>query len=100
VGVGVGVTVAVAAGVDVAVGVGVNVAVAVGVGVNAVAVAVGVGLGGGVGISPPQIIISLPVHTAVCESRREGAFVTLVAVQLFALGSYLPPVSKSPWSKL
>jgi hypothetical protein len=44
---------------------------------------------------PPQIIISLPVHTAVCCSRAEGALPVLVAVQLSVLGLYLPPVFKS-----
>jgi len=43
---------------------------------------------------PPQAIISLPVHTAVCCSRREGALVVLVAVQLSVEGLYLPPVFK------
>jgi hypothetical protein len=42
--------------------------------------------------TPPQTIISLPVHTAARESRGEGAFTTLVAVQLSAVGLYLPPV--------
>jgi hypothetical protein len=77
VGVGVGVTV----GIGVAVGVGVGVGVPVGVGV-AVGVGVGEGVGVGVGLdaaaqylppvlktlersSPPQIFISVPVHTAV-----------------------------------
>jgi hypothetical protein len=74
----VGVAVGVLVGVAVAVGVGVGLAVGVGVGVG-LAVAVGVGLGGGPdwaqylppvlvwdpGTSPPQTIISLPVHTAV-----------------------------------
>jgi hypothetical protein len=41
---------------------------------------------------PPHTIISLPVQTAVCWSRPEGASVVLVAVQLFVLGLYLPPV--------
>jgi hypothetical protein len=41
---------------------------------------------------PPQTIISLPVHTAVCLSLPVGALVMLVAVQLSVLGSYLPPV--------
>src|SRR5262245_23691015 len=43
---------------------------------------------------PPQTIISLPVpvHTAEAPYRAEGALVVLVAVQLFALGLYLPPV--------
>jgi hypothetical protein len=40
---------------------------------------------------PPQTIISLPVHTAVCKERAE-AFVVLVAVQLSVLGLYLPPL--------
>ena len=104
-GVGVGLAVAVA----VAVGVAVAVAVAVGVGLN---VAVGVGLAVGVGVGepdcaqylppvlrgslppsrPPQIIISLPVQAAVCETRPMGALVVLVAVQLSVSGSYLPPV--------
>ena len=44
---------------------------------------------------PPQTIISLPVHTAVCSERPEGALVVLVAVQLSVLGLYLPPVFKS-----
>ena len=41
---------------------------------------------------PPQTIISLPVHTAVWESRGSGALVGLVAVQLSVPGLYLPPV--------
>jgi len=41
---------------------------------------------------PPQTIISLPVHTAVCSSRPEGALVVLVAVQLSVPGLYLAPV--------
>jgi hypothetical protein len=51
---------------------------------------------------PPHAIISLPVHTAVCEFRPKGALVVLVAVQLFVLGLYLPavlrcwPLSLSP----
>jgi hypothetical protein len=40
------------------------------------------------------MIISLPVHTALCESRAEGALVVLVAVQPLVAGSYLPPVLK------
>jgi len=44
--------------------------------------------------NPPQTIISLPVHTAVCTCRPAGALVVLVAVQLSALGLYLPPVFK------
>jgi hypothetical protein len=38
------------------------------------------------------MIIWLPVHTAVCSIRSEGAPVVLVAVQLSVPGSYLPPV--------
>ena len=49
---------------------------------------------------PAQTIISLSVHTAVCDCRPAGALVVLVAVQLSVLGSYRPPVSnwvvKSP----
>ena len=33
--------------------------------------------------SPPQMIISLPVHTAVCESRASGG--PLVAVQVSSM---------------
>jgi len=49
--------------------------------------------GGGPSLSfPPQTIISLPVHTAVCNTRAAGAFVVLVATQLSVLGLYFPPV--------
>jgi disulfide bond formation protein DsbB len=44
--------------------------------------------------SPPQTIISLPVQTAVWNSRPLGALVVLVAVQVFVLGLYRPPVFK------
>jgi hypothetical protein len=44
--------------------------------------------------NPPQMIISLPVQTAVCPQRAEGALVVLVAIQLFVSGLYLPPVLK------
>ena len=44
--------------------------------------------------NPPQTIISVPVHTAVCTYRPVGALVVLVGVQLFVLGLYRPPVSK------
>jgi hypothetical protein len=40
------------------------------------------------------MIISLPVHTALWESRAEGALVMLVAAQVSVLGTYLPPVLK------
>ena len=43
---------------------------------------------------PPHTIISLPVQTAVCKYREEGALVPMVAVQLSVLGLYLPPVPK------
>jgi hypothetical protein len=45
-------------------------------------------------VKPPQMIISLPVHTVVCLPRGSGAFAVLVATQLFVLGLYLPPVSR------
>ena len=44
---------------------------------------------------PPHTIISLPVHTAVCKYREEGALVPMVAVQLSVPGLYLPPVPKA-----
>src|SRR5205807_404239 len=44
---------------------------------------------------PPQMIISLPVQTAVWNARLPGALVVLVAVQLSVLGLYLPPVLKA-----
>jgi hypothetical protein len=44
---------------------------------------------------PPQIIISLPVQIALCESRRAGALVVLVEDQVFVFGLYLPPVLKN-----
>ena len=40
------------------------------------------------------MIISFPAHTAVCDRRGDGALVVLVAVQLFVVGLYLPPVSE------
>jgi len=42
---------------------------------------------------PPQMIISLPVHTALCLPRASGVLFVLVAIQLFVSGLYLPPVS-------
>ena len=47
--------------------------------------------------SPPQTIISLPVQTAVKNSRPSGAWVVLVAVHEFVLGLYLPPVYEGPF---
>ena len=50
---------------------------------------------------PPQTIISLPVHTAVCWSRAAGALVVLVAVHVSSvqatdgLAQYRPPVLKT-----
>ena len=43
---------------------------------------------------PPQAIISLPVQTAVWPSLADGTLAALVAVQVSALGSYLPPLLK------
>ena len=43
---------------------------------------------------PPQIIISLPVHTAVCAARASGALVVFVAIQLSVSELYLLPVFK------
>jgi hypothetical protein len=97
-------------GVGVAVGVGDAVGDGVEVGVD-VAVAVAVGVGVGVGapdcaqylppvlktfalFSPPQMIISLPVHTAVCKDLTAGASAVPVAIQLSVPGLYLPPVLK------
>ena len=45
---------------------------------------------------PPQTIISVPVHTAVCASRAKGALTMVVVVQLSAMGLYPPPVLKTP----
>src|SRR5207249_375927 len=42
--------------------------------------------------TPPQTIISLPVHTAVWALRPSGTFVLPVAVQLSMMGLYLLPV--------
>jgi hypothetical protein len=41
---------------------------------------------------PPQTIISLPVQTALCDRRVEGALVVVVAVQMSVVGLYRPPV--------
>src|SRR5947207_12394666 len=48
--------------------------------------------------TPPQMIISLPLHTAVWEYRASGAFVGLVGIQLSVLGLYLLPVFTAPLS--
>jgi hypothetical protein len=42
--------------------------------------------------NPLQMIISLPVHTAVWSDRAEGEVAMLVAVQLFEPVLYLAPV--------
>jgi hypothetical protein len=47
-------------------------------------------------LAPPQTIIRLPVHTAVCALRPEGALLRLVAVHVFVLGLYFPPVLIAP----
>src|ERR1041385_7929259 len=49
----------------------------------------------GLPLLPPHTIISLPVHTAVCQYRPSGALVVLVAAQLSVMGLYFPPVLKS-----
>src|SRR5215510_5218603 len=46
------------------------------------------------------MIMLLPVHTAVWDSRPTGALVVVVAVQLSVTGLYLPPVFTSPSIKL
>ena len=43
--------------------------------------------------TPPQTIISVPVHTALWWDRPAGALV-LVAAQVSVVGLYLPPVFK------
>jgi hypothetical protein len=45
--------------------------------------------------SPPQMIISLPVHTAVCDSRASGALTVLVGVHVSLVGLYRAPLFKS-----
>jgi len=86
--------------VEVGVGVGVTVGVAVPAGVFVgVEVAVGVGDEPDAAAQylppvfrtlllsyPPQTIISVPVQTAVWDSRAAGALVVLVAIQVLVLG--------------
>ena len=43
---------------------------------------------------PPQMIISLPVHTAVCPSRGSGALVMLVSSNYSCWDCIWPPVFK------
>ena len=45
---------------------------------------------------PPQLTISLPVHTAECPARATGALVVLDGVQVSVIGLYLPPVFVKP----
>jgi hypothetical protein len=47
-------------------------------------------------VTPPQMIISLLDHNAVCSARAVGALVLSVAVQLSVAGLYFPPVFKYP----
>ena len=49
---------------------------------------------------PPQMIISLPVQTAVCQYRPSGALMVLVAIQVSVLGLYLPPVLRGGKAKI
>ena len=111
VNVAVGLGVAVELGVEVTVGVAVEVAVGVAVAV-AVGVEVAVEVGVGVGVGPVARSISRRCLNC-CRNRQSppddhfaagpycrvtaravGALVVLVAVQLSAPGSYLPPVFK------
>jgi hypothetical protein len=41
---------------------------------------------------PPHTIISVPLHTAVCDSRADGAVAVLVVIQVSVLGMYFAPV--------
>lgn len=43
-------------------------------------------------LNPPQTIISVPVQTAVCQTRTSGALVILVEVHVSVFGLYLPPL--------
>ena len=72
------------------------------------------------GEAPPQMIISLPVHTAVSRYRASGTLAVLVAVHVSELhgvgvpvavgvgvgvgapacAQYLPPVFNTPWAEL
>ena len=45
---------------------------------------------------PPQRRDGSLLHTVVCQARADGALVMLIAVQLFVLGLYLPPVLTNP----
>ena len=49
-------------------------------------------------LSPPQTIISVPVQTALCESRGSGTPEPPVPDQLSEMGSYWPPLlNKKRW---
>ena len=45
---------------------------------------------------PPQMIISLPLQTAVWRNRAAGALLMLVGVQVSVTGLYFPPVLVVP----
>ena len=43
---------------------------------------------------PPQTTIQSPVHTIVGAPRASGASSTEMGLQVFVMGSYVPPVFK------
>lgn len=46
--------------------------------------------------SPPHMIISVPLHIAVCENRAAGQFVPVdIALQVFDDNVYRPPLLKA-----
>src|SRR5260221_14047512 len=47
-------------------------------------------------VSPPQMIISVPVQTAEWYDRGSGAPSSVVAVQRSVVGSYRPPLFELP----
>ena len=49
----------------------------------------------GGGLPPLHLLRSALVAASVCDARGAGASAVPVAVQLSALGSYLPPVLSS-----
>src|SRR5712692_2792438 len=50
----------------------------------------------GVVLMPPQMIISVPVHTAECWARGAGAPALETGAQVSVAGSYRPPLSRPP----
>ena len=42
-------------------------------------------------VAPPQIIIFVPVHSAVCQLRAGTVEFTAIELQVSAVGSYIPP---------